>query len=216
FAAKPARGTAAVHGGVAAAEHDDAPADPVDVAERHAGQPVDADMDVLGCFPAAGNIEVASARRAGAHKDSVEILGEQLAESVDPLAGAELDAEIENIAAFLVNDGLRQAEARNLRADHAARLGIAVEHHAGIAERREVARDGERGRAAADKGYSLAVLTRRGARETGPDVVLETGRHPLEAADCPRLLLDPAPPARRLARPVAGATEHAGEHIRFP
>ena len=48
LAAEAARGAAAVHGGVAAAEHDDAPADLVDMAERDAGQPVDADMDAGG------------------------------------------------------------------------------------------------------------------------------------------------------------------------
>ena len=46
LAAQAARGAAAVHGGVAAAQHDHPLADLVDVAERDAGQPVDADMDV--------------------------------------------------------------------------------------------------------------------------------------------------------------------------
>ena len=46
LAAEPARGAAAIHRGVAAAEHDDALADLGDMAERDAGQPVDADMDV--------------------------------------------------------------------------------------------------------------------------------------------------------------------------
>jgi hypothetical protein len=45
--AQAARRAAAVHRGVAAAEHDDALlADAGDVAEGHAGQPVDADVDV--------------------------------------------------------------------------------------------------------------------------------------------------------------------------
>ena len=51
LAAEPARGAAAIHRGVAAAEHDDALADLVDVAERDARQPVDADMDVLRPLP---------------------------------------------------------------------------------------------------------------------------------------------------------------------
>src|SRR6266436_8346327 len=216
FAAEPARGTAAVHGGVAAAEHDHALADLVDVAERNAGQPIDADVDVFGGFLAARNIEVTAARGAGADKDGVEIPGEQLSEAVDALAGAELDAEIENVAAFLVNDGLWQAEPRNLRADHAARLGVAVEHHAGVAERCEIARDRERGGAAADERDALAVVACGRTRQAGPDVVLEIGGDALEAADRHRLLLDTAAPACRLAGPVAGATKHPGEHIRFP
>src|SRR5579883_1467126 len=127
FTAQPAGRAATVHGGVAAAEHDDAPADPADVTKRNAGQPVDADMDVVGRFLAARNIEVAPARRAGADEDGVEILSEQIFQACDPLAGPELDAEIENVAAFLIDHGFRQAESRNLRADHAARLQVAIE-----------------------------------------------------------------------------------------
>jgi hypothetical protein len=54
LAAEAARGAAAVHGGVAAAEHDDALADLADVAEGHARQPVDADMDAGGGLAPAG------------------------------------------------------------------------------------------------------------------------------------------------------------------
>ena len=45
LATEPARGAAAVHRGVAAAEDEHAAADPVDMAERYARQPVDADVD---------------------------------------------------------------------------------------------------------------------------------------------------------------------------
>ena len=48
------------------------------------------------------------------------------------------------------------------RADHAAGLGIAVEHDDVIAERRQVARDRQRGRAAADQRDALAVLRAAG------------------------------------------------------
>src|SRR5258708_33128191 len=179
FAAEPARGTAAVHRSVAAAEHDDALADLVDVAERNAGQPVDADMDVLGGFLAARNLEVAPARSAGTHKDGLEILGEQRSEAIDALAAAELDAEIENVAAFLVDDGLRQAEPRNLRADHAACLGVAVEHNAGVTERCEIARDPERSWAAADERDALAIVACGRPLQAGLDFILQIGPPPL-------------------------------------
>ena len=130
LAAEAARGAAAVHGGVAAAEHDDALADLGDVAERDRGQPVDADMDVGGGFLAAGNVEVAPARRAGADEDRVPAFGQQRLQAVDALAADELDAEVEDVVAFLVDDGFGQPEARDLRADHAARLRVLVEHHA--------------------------------------------------------------------------------------
>ena len=69
---------------------------------------------------------------------------------------------------FFVGDRLRQAEARDLRAHHAAALDVAVEHHAVIAERHQVAGDGQRGRAGADEGDALAVLLARDLRaDTG-------------------------------------------------
>ena len=131
-----------------------------DVAERHRRQPVDADVDVLGRFLAAGNVEVAAARRAGADEDRVPAFRQQRLQAVDALAAAEFDAEIEDVAAFLVDHVVGQAEFRDLRAHHAAGFGVAVEHHALIAERREIARDGERGRAAADQRDALAVFLR--------------------------------------------------------
>ncbi len=88
LAAEAPRGAAAIHGGVAAAEHDDALADLVDVAERDARQPVDADMDAGGGLAPAGDVEVAAARRAGADEDGVVALGQQGLEAVDPLAQA--------------------------------------------------------------------------------------------------------------------------------
>ena len=167
-AAEAARGAAAIHGGVAAAEHDHALADLVGVAERDVGEPVDADMDVGGGFLAAGNVEVAAARRAGADEDRVEALAEQLLHAVDVLAAAELDAEVEDVAALLVDHAVGQAELRNLRADHAAGALVAVEHDAFIAERREVARDRERGGAGADQRDALAVLRCRRLAAAAP------------------------------------------------
>lgn len=215
-AAETARRAAAVHRRVAAAEHDDALADLADVAERHRGQPVDADMDAGGGFLAAGNVEIAAARRAGADEDGVEVFRQQLLHGVDPHAAAEFDAEIEDVAGLLVDDAVGQAEFRNLRADHAAGFVIAVEHHAFIAERREVARHGERGGAAADQRDALAVLALRLRRHARRDVVLEVGGDALQAADRHRLFLDAAAPAGRLARSVAGAPEHARKHVGLP
>ena len=50
-----------------------------------------------------GDIEVAPARRAGADEDRVVVLREQLLQAVDVAATAELDADIEDIADFLVD-----------------------------------------------------------------------------------------------------------------
>ena len=140
LAAETARGAAAVHRGVAAAEHDHAFADLFDVAERYAGEPIDADVNIAGSFLAAGDLQLAATRRAGADKDRVVIFSEQLLQAVDALTAPELNAEIEDVVGFLIDHRIRQPEFRNLRAHHAASLGIGIEHGAMVAQRREIAR----------------------------------------------------------------------------
>ena len=78
------------------------------------GEPLDADMDVLGRFLAAGNVEFAAARRAAADEDRIVVFAEQLLQAVDALAALELDAEVEDVVGFLVDHGIRQAEFRDL------------------------------------------------------------------------------------------------------
>src|SRR4029077_11270452 len=82
IAAEPARRAAAIHRGVAATKHDHALADALDVAERDRGQPVDADVDVLRRFLAAGNVELAPARRAAADEDGVIVFGKKAFERI--------------------------------------------------------------------------------------------------------------------------------------
>ena len=55
----------------------------------------------------------------------------------------ETDAEVEHVAHLLVDHRLGQPELRDLRAHHAAGARVAVEHHAFVAERRQVARDAQ-------------------------------------------------------------------------
>ena len=134
-AAETARGAAAIHRGVAATEHDDALADLADVLERDVGEPVDADMDVGGGFLAAGQVEIAAARGAGADEDRVIAFGEQRLQAVDALAEAHLRAEGGDVADFLVDDFFGKAEARDLAADHAAGLLVPVIDVDFVAER---------------------------------------------------------------------------------
>ncbi len=86
LAAQPARRAAAIHGGIAAAQHDHALADLGDMAERDRGQPVDADMDVGSSLVAARDRQVAPARRAAADEDRVVVVVQQRLQAVDPLA----------------------------------------------------------------------------------------------------------------------------------
>ena len=50
-----------------------------------------------------------------------------------------------------------QAEFRNLAAHHAAGARVGIEHDDLVAERRKIARDGQRRRPRADAGDALAV-----------------------------------------------------------
>src|SRR6516165_4785499 len=215
-AAEPARGAAAIHRRVAAAEDDDTAPDLVDVAERDAGEPVDTDMDVVGRLVAAGDVEVAPARRAAADKDRVPIVAEQALEAFDIFAETGLDTHFEDQVAFFIGDRFGQAETRDLGAHHPAALDVAVEHHALIAEWQEVAGDGQRGRSGTNQRNALAVLLSRYLWQIGANVTLIVGGDTLEPADRHRLLLDPPAPACRLARPVAGAPQDAGKDVRPP
>src|SRR3989441_4727362 len=183
LAAQAPGGAAAVHRGVAAPEDDHALADSVGVAEGDRGQPVDADVDVLRRFLAAGDVEVAAARGARADEDRVVILREQLLHAADLRSALEIDAEVEDVADFLVDHLHRQAKARDLRPDHAARPRILVENRDVIAERREIARDGERCGSGADTGDAPAVFLRGGLGHPRLDVPLVVGGDALQPAD---------------------------------
>ena len=161
-AAEALRGAAAVHRGVAAAEHDHALADLRDVAEGHAREPVDADVDVGRRLLAAreGRGRARAARRSRRRPRRSPRRGSCF-RRVDVRAALEVDAEVEDVADLLVDHLLGEAELRDLAADHAAGARVAVEHDDVVAERGEVARDGERGRARAD-------AARRACRSSAP------------------------------------------------
>ena len=141
---------------------------------------------------------------------------EQRLQTVDAFVAAKLDAEIEDVVAFLVDHRLRQAEFRDLRAHHAAGFRILIEHDAFVAHWCEIARHRERSGAAADKRNALAVLLFGGFGQAIANVVLEVGGDALEPADRNRIFFDAAAPAGRFARAIAGASENSRKHIRFP
>ena len=139
----------------------------------------------------------------------------------------ELDAQIEDVAGLLVDDFFRQAEARHLRAHEAARFRIGLEHGDVVAERREIACDGQRRGTRADAGDALAVLRGRRLRHARAHVALVVGGDALEPADRDRLrllahrsrtvvLFHASAPARRFAGPIAGAAEDPREHVAVP
>src|SRR5437899_11242394 len=126
------------------------------------------------------------------------------------MTALELDAKVEDVIGFLVDDRVRQAELRNLAPHHAARLGIGIENGEVIAEQREVACHRQRSWTAADQRDALAVPGRR-LRHAVLDVILEVGSDALQAADRNRSFLDAAAAAGGLAWPIAGASQNSGK-----
>ena len=166
------------------------------------------------CRP--GNVQIAPARRAGADEDRVVVLRQQRLQAVDALAEPHLETQVGDIADFFVDHLLRQAEFRDLAADHTAGARIGVVHHTVIAKRGKVARHGQRRRTGTDQGNALAIVRRSRSRQAIANVALVVGGDALQPADRHRFLLDAATPAGRLARPVAGPPENPREHVGAP
>ena len=103
----------------------------------------------VGRFLAAGNVEVAAARRAGADEDRVVAFGQQRLHAVDR-AGRRgtrrRDRGCSRTSSSITASGRRKCGICVRIMPPALR--VLVEHDALVAERREIARDGERGRAA--------------------------------------------------------------------
>ena len=104
-------------------------------------------MDIGRSLGAPGDVQVTAARRAAADEHRVPLFRcigrDQLRQRIDAGATAELDAAVEDVTHFLVDDAIGKPELGNLRAHHAAGLRVAVENDAFVAERREIARDGQ-------------------------------------------------------------------------
>ncbi len=106
-------------------------------------------MDVGRRFGAAGEFEIAPARRAAADEHRVVILRQHALQAIDALPNLVSGSRSRIVVAFLVQHMLRQTEFRDLRPHHAARVRVGVEDRHMIAERQQIARHGQRGRAPA-------------------------------------------------------------------
>ena len=127
-----------------------------------------------------------------------------------------LHAHVENVANLLVEHFGGEAEGGNLRAHEAAGLGMFVVEVAFVAQRHQVARHRQRGRAAANQRHAAAILLLRDLREAILDFILVVGADALEATDRHRLVLHAAAAAGRFAGSVAGAAQNARKNIRLP
>ena len=222
LAAHAARRAAAVHGRVAAAQHDDALADVVNVAKVDRGQPFDADVDVRARLLAPGQVQILSVRGAAAHEDGVVADGQQGPHGADALPALEGDAlQIEHIAGFFVQHVVGQAKARNARAHESARLCFGIEHRHVIAQRCQIASHRERGWPCAHTGDAFAVDW-LALGHSGLDVILVVGRHAFEPADGDRFgmggvaLFHAQPAAGWFAGTVAGAAQNSRENVGDP
>src|SRR5690606_38174706 len=134
---------AAVHGGVAATDHQDAATYTLYVLEGDRGQELDADVNIGGAFLAARDVEILPLRGACADKHCVEALVENGLEARHLVTEARLDAEIEDAVHFLVEHVRGQAECGNVRAHEPAALLILFEQHAVVPERHQIAGNGQ-------------------------------------------------------------------------
>jgi len=127
-----------------------------------------------------------------------------------------LDAAIENVAAFFIDDGVGQPEFWNLTAHHAAgRLAI-VQDRDVIAKCGEIARNGQRGGAGPDAGNVLVVFVGWLRRQLIANITLEICGDALQPADRDRILFDTATPARRFAGAIADAAEDSRKYVASP
>ena len=167
-------------------------------------------------FLAPWNLGVAAARCAGADEDGIPVSIDQFAQAIDPLVIAGFHPEIDDVATFLVNDVVGEAEFWDLAAHHAAGRCAAVEHRDLVAEDGQIARHGQRGGAGTDAGDALAVLCIWRLGQAVLDVVLEVGANALQATDRHRFLVHPATPTGGLAGAIADSTENPRKHVGTP
>ena len=117
-------------------------------------------MWMLACrFLATGDVEVLALGRAGADEDGVEAFLQQRVEALDLLAEARLDAHASDAVDLLVEHASRAGGRRECWCASGRRpCGSFSNSTHVIAERQQIARNGERGGAGADQGDALAVL----------------------------------------------------------
>src|SRR5215813_3631948 len=216
LAAEAQRGAAAIHGRVAATDHHHALADPADVLEGDAGQPIDADVNVGGGLPAAEEVEVLALGGAAANEDRIETLAQQRRQGVNLAAKARLHAKCQDAIDLLVEDRLRQPEGGNVGAHQAVAARVLLKQHATVAERHQIARHRQGGGAGADERDAFTVLFHRDLRHEGVDLALVVGGNALQSADGDRLFLDAAAPAGGLAGPIADPAEDARKDVALP
>ena len=102
IAAEAARGAAAIHRRVAAAQHDHALADLRRYGRTKRSTASRCRYGCWRCFLAAGNFQIAAARRAAADEDRIVIFREQRFHTVDARAEFRFRLQVENVIALFI------------------------------------------------------------------------------------------------------------------
>src|SRR3990170_4373968 len=204
-------GADAVHGGIAAADDEDVPAERRGFAHllrELVGLQVAAHQELRGLVAPgqllAGDAHLAADAGAGADEDGVEAVGEHIVDryvAADPGVADELDADAAQEVELLGEDLLAHLEVGDAVEEDAARLRPGLEHGAGVTDPGELFGYGQGGGPGADDGDLLSA-GRRQLRQR------EALRPPLVVRD-ERLQL--ADGHRRLAAPVRRAGGEADD-----
>jgi hypothetical protein len=90
----------------------------------------------------AWNFQIAAAWGAGADENGIKAFIQKALQAIDPGTETAVNAKVENVADFLVDNLLGQAEFGDLAADHTAALPGLVDDGDLVAKRRKIAGDG--------------------------------------------------------------------------
>ena len=199
----------AVHRRVAAADDDDVATDLERLAEVRLPHEVDAVLDALEVGP--GDVEGDGVHRAGADRDRLVVALEVLEQDVpaDRRVVVERHAEALDEPDVHLDRLARQAERRDADEHRAAAVGQAVEDGDLVALHRQLARDGEAGRAGPDDRDPLVARRDLGDHVGDAGGLVPLHEEPLHGADGEGPVDVPA-----AAGPLAGRRADVGAHRR--
>src|SRR5579863_2894081 len=181
--AESQRTAAAIHRGVADADDQNFLADALDVSEGHRLQPGDADMDAIRVV-AARQVELLALGCSRSHENGIEFFRvEQLPHTLDRGVEAQVRAHVHDVADLLVQHLGGETERRNIRAHQAAGYPELFEYRDLVAQRQQIVRDRERGRARAYAGDALTVLFTGRFGKPRRDVLAVVGCDALQPAN---------------------------------
>jgi hypothetical protein len=173
-------------------------------------------MDTVTGFFTARKVQVATLRRPGANEYGVVIFFQDFLKTGDVVIKVGMNAQGEDVAYFFVEDAFRESEPRYLSAHHATALMPLVVKVYFIAERCQVPRNCQRGRATPNETYFTAILPDWREGHTCFNVALVVSRDTLKSAYSNRFFVDTSATTCRFAGAVTGSAKHTGEHVRFP